>query len=154
MVGVDGSSAMLRQAEKTARDLDSVELVRSNFSDPGCRLSLQERIRKDRPAAFLFTLGLICLEDWPGFFTTVFDAAGPGARFSIMDVYSDRRTLGARFMNLIGAADCTRPVWRELERRAPAFAQEQFKPFRVLGLSVLVSRGAKEQEPTADRLSL
>ena len=149
VVGVDGSSAMLRKAEKAAQGLDSVELVKSDFSDAECRLRLQERIRLDRPAAFLFTLGLICLRDWAEFFTAVFDAAAPGSHFSIMDVYSDRPTLSARFLNSIGAADCTRPVWRELERRTPSFAQEQFEPYRFLDLSVLVSWGEKQQEPTA-----
>ncbi len=143
VVGVDGSSAMLAKAERATQHLNSVELVQSDFSDAGCRLVLQQRIRADRPAAFLFTLGLTCLRDWSEFFASVFHAADPGSRFSIMDVYSNRRTFGARFINWIGAADCTRPVWRELERLTPLFAQEKLRPFRFLDVSVHVSSGTK-----------
>ena len=143
VVGVDGSSAMLSKAVRATEHLDSVELVRSDFSDAGCRLALQERIRADGPAAFLFTLGLTCLRDWSEFFASVFHAADPGARFSIMDVYSNRHTFGARFVNWIGAGDCTRPVWRELERLSPSFVQEKVRPFRFLDVSVLISSGTK-----------
>ena len=86
VVGVDGSAAMLAKAERATQHLNSVELVQSDFSDAGCRLALQERIRADGPVAFLFTLGLTCLRDWSEFFASVFHAADPGSRFSIMDV--------------------------------------------------------------------
>ncbi len=143
VVGLDGSSAMLAKAKRSTQHLNSVELVQSDFSDDQCRLALQERIRADRPAAFLFTLGLTCLPEWSAFFASVFHAADSGARFSIMDVYSNRRTFGARFINWIGAADCTRSVWRELERLTPSFAQEEHRPFRFFDVSVLVSWGTK-----------
>ena len=143
VVGVDGSSAMLAKAQRAWQHLNSMELVQLDFSDPGCRRALQEQIRADRPAAFLFTLGLTCLRDWSAFFASVFDAADPGSRFSIMDVYGNRPTFGVRFINWIGAGNCTRPVWRELERLTPSFAQEKLRPFRFLDISVLVSSGTK-----------
>ena len=148
VVGVDGSSAMLAKAQRVTQHLNSMELVQSNFSDPGCRRALQERIRADRPAAFLFTLGLTCLRDWSEFFASVFHAADPGSRFSIMDVYSNRPTIGVRFINWIGAGDCTRPVWRELERLTPSFAQETLRPFRFLDVSVRISSGTRGEART------
>ncbi len=36
-----------------------------------------------------------------------------------------------------------RPVWCELERRAPSFTREELRPFRFLDVSVLVSSGTK-----------
>ena len=66
-----------------------------------------------------------------------------GSRFSIMDVYSNCQTFGMRFINWIGAGYCTWPVWRELERLTPSFAQEKLRPFRFLDISVLVSSGTK-----------
>ena len=80
VVGVDGSSAMLAKAQRAWQHLNSMELVQLDFSDPGCRRALQEQIRADRPAAFLFTLGLTCLRDWSAFFASVFDAADPAER--------------------------------------------------------------------------
>ena len=134
---------MLAKAKRATQHLHAVELVQSDFSDARCRLALQERIRAAGPVAFLFTLGLTCLRDWSEFFASVFHAADPGSRFSITDVYGNRRKVGARFINWIGAADCTRPVWEELQRLSPSFEREEYRPFRLLDFSVVLSCGIK-----------
>ena len=98
---------------------------------------------RKEPRNVFFSLGLTCLANYQEFLSVVFDASPSGTYFSIMDVYSDRLTLGARFINWIGAADCRRPVWRVLEQRSQSFAWQEFRPFKVLHVSVVVASGRK-----------
>ena len=105
-------------------------------------------MRRHEATAYLFTLGLTCLPGWRAFFRAVYDAAPPGARFAIMDGYAERLTLGARFLNWIGAADVRRPVWDELEKRSTDFRKTTRRPLRVfdtdvLDASVVVASGRK-----------
>ncbi|EMP56615.1 Ubiquinone/menaquinone biosynthesis methyltransferase [Marinobacter santoriniensis NKSG1] len=146
VLAVDGSSGMLEQAKARAEQYPAsrrFEFLRADFSEVDGLNSLKEAIDKEAPRHVFFSLGLTCLANWREFCSLMFDAAPSGTRFSIMDVYSERLTLGARFINWIGAADCRRPVWKVLEERCESFAWEQFRPFKVLDVSVVVASGSK-----------
>lgn len=147
IVGVDGSGGMLNRARARGERLGladtQLSLVRADLASREGIDRLRAGIRDAQPGHLLFTLGLTCLENWRGFFDEVIDVAPDGARVSIMDVYSRQLTFGARFINWIGAADCRRPVWEALAHRAESFAWHEFRPFKVLDVSVFVAGGAK-----------
>lgn len=136
VIGADGSAAMLKRARPRAAR-DAVSLLRADFSTRPGRHRLAKAARQQDPAAYLFTLGLTCLPGWRAFFAAVYEAASAGARFAIMDVYSPRLTLGARYLNWVGAADCRRPVWEVLAERSANFRKEMRRPFRLFGAEVL-----------------
>lgn len=146
VVAVDGSEGMLKKAKARADRCafsTRFEFLQADFSKPGGLARIEEAITKKASRNVFFSLGLTCLANWREFCSVVFDACPSGTTFSIMDVYSDRLTLGARFINWIGAADCRRPVWRVLEQRSEQFAWQEFRPFKVLDVSVVVASGRK-----------
>lgn len=146
VLAVDGSEGMLEQAKVRAERCavsTGFEFLQADFSQPGGLKKLEDAIKKKEPRHVFFSLGLTCLENWRELCSLVFDASSSGTRFSIMDVYSDNLSLGARFINWIGAADCRRPVWRVLEERCESFALQEFRPFKLLDVSVVVATGNK-----------
>lgn len=130
-------------APKVCHSGVDLELVQADLANAKGWKTLASTVERTRPQRFLFTLGLTCISDWRELFSAVFEAASPGSTFAIMDVFSERLTLGARFINWVGAADCTMPVWQELERRAEAFEMRRYRPFRFLDVSVIVAWGRK-----------
>lgn len=154
IVGLDGSAGMLAKARAVAERLErggrlaGIELLRVDFTtDAGLR-AVEDAILRHRARSYLFTLGLTCLPNHQELVRAVYDAAPEGSVFSMLDIYSARRSLGAKYLNWIGAADCGRRVWQGLEDRASGFDLEEFRPFKVLGLpvldaSVVVARGRK-----------
>lgn len=157
IVGIDGSAGMLEQADRLAARLErepfegggpAIGLRRADLAtDAGIR-AVEHAIEEYRPRRFLFTLGLTCLANHRDLTRRMYAAAPPGSTFSLMDIHSDRPTLGALYLNWIGAADCSRPVWEGLEERADGFGLETFRPFevfgaRVLDVSVIVAWGRK-----------
>ncbi len=147
IVAVDGSSGMLESAKRRATRICpaevNIEFLRADFSTAVGVEKLCTAIGASDPQALLFTLGLSCLPNWRSFFSEVMGAAPDGARLCIMDVYSEKLTFGARLLNWIGAGDCRRPVWKELERQAYVFERQEFRPFKVLDVSVVVAGGTK-----------
>ncbi|WP_435102904.1 class I SAM-dependent methyltransferase [Arhodomonas sp. AD133] len=147
IVGIDGSDGMLARARARGERLGladtALSLVRADLASRDGIERLRAAIRDVRPGHFLFTLGLTCLSNWRTFLGEIMDIAPDGARLSIMDVYSRRLTLGARLINWVGAADCRRPVWEELVRRGEGVAWREFRPFKVLDVSVFVASGTK-----------
>ncbi|SDK79919.1 class I SAM-dependent methyltransferase [Billgrantia gudaonensis] len=146
VLAVDGSHEMLEQARSRAGKLhidSNVEFLEADFSRSTGIGVVEAAITEKQPKHVFFSLGLTCLENWREFCSRIFDAAPSGTRFAIMDVYSNRLTLGARFINWIGAADCCRNVWKILEERCESFAWQEFRPFKILGVSVIVASGTK-----------
>lgn len=146
VLAVDGSEGMLEQAKVQAGRCAvnaSFEFLQADFSQPDGLKALEVAINKHEPRHVFFSLGLTCLENWWELCSLVFDTSSSGTCFSIMDVYSDSLSLGARFINWIGAADCRRPVWRVLEERCESFMFQEFRPFKLLDVSVVVATGNK-----------
>ena len=146
VLAIDGSKEMLEQARNRAakHNIDrNVEFLQADFSRTSGIGIVERAITEKQPRHVFFSLGLTCLENWWEFCSRIFDASPSGTRFAIMDVYSDRLTLGARFINWIGAADCRRTVWGVLEERCESFSWQEFRPFKILGVSVVVASGTK-----------
>lgn len=103
IVAVDGSQEMLDEAKREARKTKNkqIELLLTDFTTAQGIQKVVEAIHGSGARKFLFTLGLTCLPNWREFFDSVFEVAPPGARFSIMDVYNERLSLGARLMNWV-----------------------------------------------------
>ncbi len=146
VLAVDGSKEMLEQARARAGKINidrNVDFLQADFSQASGIEIVERAIADMQPGHVFFSLGLTCLENWREFCSRIYDASPSGTRFAIMDVYSDRLTLGARFINWIGAADCRRTVWRILEERCESYAWQEFRPFKILGVSVIVASGTK-----------
>jgi len=146
VLAVDGSEGMLEQAKarvESCTDGPSFDFLQADFSQPDGLKTLEDTISGKAPRHIFFSLGLTCLENWRDLCSLVFDVAPSGTRFCIMDVYSDRLTLGARFINWVGAADCRRQVWRAIEERCVSFEWKEYRPFKVLDVSVFVASGSK-----------
>ena len=145
IVGVDGSPGMLRRSQAAASEHRSKELtVEVMRLDLSADLStFVEEIDRLKPNAFLFALSLTCLPNWWEVLHAVFEAAPQKSRFAVMDVHSDRLSLGARFVNWTAAADITRPVWKVLEERAEGFGFRTFRPFSFIDATVVVASGGK-----------
>ena len=146
IVGVDGSAKMLGKARELSEKLNfekQVKLIQADFTSDADITDLKELIENLKPRKFLFTLGLTCIPNYSEFFCEIHTSAPVGSRFVIMDVYNDSYPLGAKFINWIGAADCTRPVWTELERHSKNFIKETLLPFKILGVSVVIASGEK-----------
>lgn len=146
VLAVDGSERMLQHAKARAERCavsTCFKFLQADFSKVGGLKTLEDAIHKEAPRHVFFSLGLTCLENWREFCSLVFDASPSGTCFSIMDVFSARLSLGARFINWVGAADCRRPVWKVLEERCESFAWKEFRPFKVIGVSVIVASGRK-----------
>ncbi|WP_111748549.1 class I SAM-dependent methyltransferase [Salinisphaera orenii] len=150
ILAIDGSPEMLKQAgsrrERLGIDDDCLDFREADLAAPGGIDEIVDYIDDQQPRHILFSLGLTCLDNWRDLTSAVFDAVQPGTRLAIMDVYSERLTLGARLINWIGAADCRRPVWKALQERCESFEWSAFRPFKVLDVSVFVASGTK---PTA-----
>lgn len=147
VIGVDGSRKMLREAGNKIEGIEErVELLQSDFTTTSGIQNTVNAIRRLDAHKFLFTLGLTCLPNWRQFFDAIFDAAPTGSRFSIMDVYNESLSLGARLMNWVAYSETRRPVWTGLEDRGADFQFDR-KPFRLLGslldVSVVTASGRK-----------
>lgn len=147
ITAVDGSKGMLDQATKRSRKIglgeSSIQFLQADLSSSEGIEKICASIKKNRPKSIMFSLGLTCLPNWHEFTSRVFDAAVPGTRLAIMDVYSEKLSFGARFINWIGAADCRRPVWQALQEKSQSFTWQEFRPFKVLDVSVIVASGTK-----------
>jgi len=148
IIGVDGSHQMLDEARNKIKEADEerVEFLQADFTTTSGRQRTVSVIQRHEGSRFLFTLGLTCLANWRPFFDVVFNAAPAGSRFSIMDVYNERLSPGARLMNWIAHSETRRPVWKGLEERC-VDVQFERKPFRLLGrlldVSVVTASGRK-----------
>ena len=147
IVGIDGSRAMLDKARMVADRLKSTrvrfELVEADFTSNEGVAAVVQKIELEKPSCLVFVLGLTCLPNWREFFAAIYDAAPRGSRFGIMDVYSSKPTLGSRFINWIGAADCARPVWQPLAELGSSFERKECRPFRLLDVSLILAWGNK-----------
>jgi demethylmenaquinone methyltransferase/2-methoxy-6-polyprenyl-1,4-benzoquinol methylase len=147
ILGVDGSPGMLERAHaRAARRQGMPPEIGFLQADLGSEIGMEElcaAIRVERPYHILFTLGLTCLSNWESLCEKVIASAPAGARVSIMDVYSSRLTLGARFINWVGAADCRRRVWEVLEGAMDSYEWCEYRPFKVLDVSVITASGTK-----------
>lgn len=146
VLAVDGSEGMLEKAKARAETCEpgtEFTFLQADFSEADGLDKLEGAVKKETPRHVFFSLGLTCLENWRELCSRVIDASPSGAYFSIMDVYSDRLTLGARVINWVGAADCRRPVWKVLEERCKSFTWQEFCPFKVIDVSVFVASGRK-----------
>ena len=146
VLAVDGSEGMLEQAKARAEsctDSPNFDFLQTDFSQPDGLKTLEDTISRKAPRHIFFSLGLTCLENWRDLCSLVFDVSPSGTRFCIVDVYSNRLTLGARFINWVGAADCRRQVWRVIEERCESFEWKEYRPFKVLDVSVFVASGGK-----------
>jgi len=147
ILAVDGSEGMLKEAKARSGALkidgNCIDFLEADLSRNSGIEKVVSHIRETQPRHVLFSLGLTCLENWHDFTSEILSAVQPGTRLAIMDVYSKRLTLGARFINWIGAADCQRTVWRALEESCDSFQWFEFRPFKVLDISVFVASGTK-----------
>ena len=146
ILGVDGSDGMLNKARHRANKLSvdtSVVFLQSDLALPLGIKKAVEAISAKQPTHVFFSLGLTCLANWRKVCEQIFDTCMPGTRFVILDVYARHLTLGARFINWIGSADCRRPVWTLLEERCHSFTFEEFRPFKIFDVSVIVASGTK-----------
>ncbi len=144
---VNGSMNMLNQARQRSGKLglrqENISFIQTDLANIQGIESLCTLIEQEKPKAIIFSLGLTCLSNWRELSSEVFNAAAPETRLSIMDVYSKNLTIGARFINWIGSADCQRPVWQELEQKCQSFSWQEYRPFKVLDVSVIVASGIK-----------
>lgn len=147
IVGLDGSAGMLAKARQVAAGHGlregQFEFIRADFSAPSGVEKVVQKVQEYRPRKFLFTLGLTCLQNWDSFFDRVFQSAPLGSVFSIVDVYSRELTPGARLINWIGRADCTRLVWRALPSRTMDYQQVEYRLYRLLDVAVILSWGGR-----------
>ena len=146
VLAVDGSEGMLEQAKARAEMCEpstGFTFLQADFSEADGLDKLEDALKKEAPRHVFFSLGLTCLENWRELCSRVIDVSPSGTYFSIMDVYSDCLTLGARVINSVGAADCRRPVWKVLEERCKSFTWQEFRPFKVIDVSVFVAGGRK-----------
>lgn len=147
IIAVDGSGGMLKRAARKADhcglEYPRIKFVKADFSTNEGIEILCNSLREERPGHILFTLGLTCLPQWRDFTSRVLEELPSGAAVSIMDVYSKRTGIGTGFINWIGAADCRRPVWEELESRCKSFEWSEYRSFRFIDLSVIVAAGIK-----------
>lgn len=147
IVGVDGSDAMLErsrsEAEKYVPSAIETTFEQIDLSQPQGVAALAATVSRHAPQAIVFTLGLTCVANWRDVVDAVWEAAAPQTRIGTLDVYSERLTLGARLINRIGAADCTRPVHEALLERAPDATQREHRPFKVIDVSVIVTAATK-----------
>jgi hypothetical protein len=149
IVGLDGSSAMLRRAQDRARRL-STELmkfsfVRADFDKPDGVTDVVRRIESSRPTCLLFSLGLTCLLNWRKFFLNTFGAAAANTRIAILDVNGQGTHSGTAMLNWTAGADITQPVWSELQSHASSYRRHVFQPFKLIDAIVFVAYGEKTQ---------
>ncbi|SJK83876.1 class I SAM-dependent methyltransferase [Halomonas elongata] len=147
ILAVDGSEGMLKEAKARSRALEinenCIDFFEADLSRNGGIEKVVSCIHEKKPRHVLFSLGLTCLENWHNFTSEILSAVQSGTRLAIMDAYSKRLTLGSRFISWIGAADCQRTVWRALEENCDSFQWFEFRPFKVLDVSVFVASGTK-----------
>ena len=147
ILAIDGSEAMLEKAKlrskKLGLDDTNITFLQGNVSQPEVIDRIIKSIQNQQAQHIFFSLGLTCLENWREFCLAIIDASTSGTRFAILDAYRERLTLGARYMNWIGSADCRRPVWQVLEQRCESFVKQEYWPFKVLDVSVIVASGTK-----------
>lgn len=148
-IGVDGSEAMLQEARaRTDHGLpdDRTQFIEADVTTASGIERTTDTVRTSKATRIVCTLGLSCLPNWRSFFGRVFEAASPGTRFAIMDVYNDHPTLGTRLMDWIAASDTQQPVWQELERRGRGVTVSRY-PYRILHsllrVHLVVASGAK-----------
>lgn len=144
---LDGSQGMLNKARSRSKTLEidqnCIDFLEVDLSQNNGIEEVVSYINQQQPRHVMFSLGLTCLENWKEFTSRIFSVVEPGTRLAIMDVYSERLTLGARFINWVGAADCQRRVWEILEERGQEFERLEFRPFKVLDVSVFVASCTK-----------
>ena len=141
VVGVDLSQGMIRRAQDRVleRGLDRVKLLTADVHSL-TREALGRATAIDRVHVFL---GLSTFPRWTHAFEALWGMLEPGGRCVLVDVYSERRGLYGRLVNLIGQADTRRRFWEPLERVAVDFERVAL-PYDVLhGGAILLATGIK-----------
>ena len=143
IIGIDGSEEMLEKAS-TKNIKCNRKLIQADFLSQRGIDKVIGKIKKSNAKKYLFTLGLTCLPNWEEVFLKIYSHAPKGSVFSILDVYCEQVTLGAKFINWIGAANCQRPVWEVLKRHGENFSMVHTWPFKILDVSVFVANATKQ----------
>ncbi|WP_375600325.1 class I SAM-dependent methyltransferase [Devosia sp. Naph2] len=147
VVGIDGSEAMLHQAQRRAASLATsgieFDFLQSNSETDDGLAHVIAAIEEHRPAALVYSLGLTCLPSWRRFFLRTFDAAPSGAKAGILDVHSPQPGAGKTLIDFIGSAETSRPAWEELEKRSDSYRCFEFHPFRPVDVKVFTAVGEK-----------
>lgn len=145
VIAVDGSADMLEKAKRRRPPgPNRVDFIQADLSATSCD-DLLHTIETDQPAHAFFSLGLTCLDNWYDFSASVFEVMPTGSRIVVMDVHSEHRTLGARMIDWIGAAECSRPVWKALEEKGENFRLTRYRPFKIVDVSVVVASATKRR---------
>ncbi|BDS05674.1 hypothetical protein NT6N_07140 [Oceaniferula spumae] len=144
---VDGAAGMLKRAQKRSRRLelsnDQIKFVQADFSKSDDVAKLCEIIREVRPDRLLISMGMNCMAEWKPFFSYVFEALEIGTRVSMFDLYTRKLNVRARLLNGVGAGDCRRKIWEELESRSSDFSFHRFKSEGLLGVPLFTASGSK-----------
>ena len=141
LVGVDGSTGMLRQARRRVDSAGwrNVTLVHADAT------SLRESdLDVTQLDGVLIALGLTAMARWEEALARALALLPAGGRCVILDVHAERRGLQTRIVELLARADLSRRVWEPLEAASADFERiDTGAPARTFGGTLYVASGTK-----------
>lgn len=146
LIGLDFSPGMLAKARRRAerRGWENVRLIEADARSLSREL-LMEHAGADRVDSVLCTLGLTVVPDWERVFEQSWALLRPTGRYAVMDWWLERRSLFARFLELISHGDAQRQCWTPLQERSIDYSRSTF----IWG-NVFVAAGTAPSAPSTE----
>ena len=149
IIAVDGSAGMLAKARKRIQrsgwNPDQIELIEKDLGSPRAD-SLADILPEGCIPKVLITLALSVFPNYEEVVARIFAAMPEGTRFALMEVYTPENARGARLLNFIGAADCSRRVWEPFKARAARYQEVRYPfQFPYIQAALVLAAGVKER---------
>lgn len=148
IIGIDGSAGMLakarRRIQRNGWNPDQIELIEKDLGSLRADF-LAGILPEGCIPKVLITLALTVFPNYEEVVDCIFAAMPKGARFALMEVYAPENARGAKLLDFIGAADCSRRVWEPFKARAAQY-QEVWYPFQFpyIQAALVLATGMKE----------
>ncbi len=143
LIGIDSSVKMLGKAQKRidSQRWENVHLLQLDVRKLTCKdleILTNRNIIIDR---VICTLGLTVFPSWQDVFARTYNLLEKDGRYSIMDIFNDKRTIRTKIISIFAQADNSRGFWESLEKECEDYWEERYSVAH--GDVVIVASGTK-----------
>ncbi|MFC1941026.1 class I SAM-dependent methyltransferase [Chloroflexota bacterium] len=143
LIGIDSSARMLAKAQRriNSQRWENVHLLQLDvrkLTYKDLEILTTCNIMIDR---VICTLGLTVFPSWQDVFTRTYNLLIKDGRYSIMDIFNDKRTIRTKIIRILAKANNSRRFWEPLEKECKDYWEERYS--LAHGDTVIVASGTK-----------